>query len=170
MAVVDRNSNVIANVVAVPPVANDVNKGASGSLCEVAGTITTAADDTANSIGRFVRVPSNARISQVLLSTSAAASTAGAVDIGVYKTAANGSTVVDADLFGSAVALTSTQKQNLDVTYESGEYTMAESVKPLWEVLGLSSDPNTEYDIAYTITTTFNGGPTAMNLKVRYAV
>ncbi len=170
MAVVDRNSTAIADMVAVPKALVNPSKGAAGQVFEVAGTVTTANDDSANSIGRFCRVPSNARISQVLLSTNAAASTAGAVDVGVYQTADNGGAVIDADLFGSAVALTSTKKENLDVTYESGEYTMAESVQPLWQVLGLTSDPNRDYDIAYTITTTFNGGPTSMNLKVRYVI
>lgn len=168
MATVNRNSSAIADMVATPKVLVNPTKGSAGRLREVAGTVTTAADDSSTSVGRFCRVPSNARISQVLLSTSAAASTAGAVDIGIYQTADNGGAVVDADLFGSAVALTSTKKENLDVTYESGEYTMDESVQPLWQVLGLTVDPNREYDVAYTITTTFNGGPTGINLKVRY--
>ncbi len=77
---------------------------------------------------------------------------------------------MDADLFASALALTTPDKLNLDVTFESGEFTVTESFKPLWEVLGLTADPCREYDIAATITTTFNGGPTAMGLKVRYVI
>lgn len=168
MAVVNRNSTAIADMVAVPRVPVNPTKGAAGRLFEVAGLVTPAADDSANSIHRFCRVPSNARISTVLLN-AAAATTAGAVDIGVYQTADNGGAVVDADLFASAVALTAAQT-NANLTYESGEYTLAESVKPLWEVLGLASDPNREYDIAWTITTTFNGGPTAALLRVQYVI
>lgn len=168
MGVVNRNSNVITNAVAVPKTPNNPAVGGPVKLMEVAGVVSSAADDSATSIFRMVRVPSNARISQVLLHCLLASS-AGNIDIGVYQTSENGGAVVDADLFASAVAITTPDKLNLDVTYESGEYTVAESVKPLWEVIGLTSDPCREYDVCITITTTFNGGPTAMGLKVRYA-
>lgn len=170
MAIVNRNSGLVANIVATPPVSSNPSAGAPGQLLETSGTIAAANDDSGTSIGRVCRVPSNARVSQVLLTTNAAASTAGAIDVGVYQIAENGGAVVDADLFGSAVSLTSTRKENLDVTYESGEFTPAESVQPLWQVLGLTADPQRDYDIAYTITTTFNGGPTSVNLKVRYVI
>jgi hypothetical protein len=169
MAQVDRNSNVITNAVATPKTPNNPAVGGPAQMIEVAGLVTCAADDSANSIHRFVRVPSNARISQLLFST-ADATTAGAINIGVYQTAENGGAVVDADLFASAVDLTGGPMLNLDVTYESGEYTYAESVKPLWEVLGLSSDPCREYDIAATISTTYNAAGTTQVLKVRYVI
>ncbi len=169
MAVVDRNSNTIANTVATPKVLNSPQVGGAGILREVAGLVTPAVDDTANSIHRFVRVPSNARISSVVLCT-ADATTAGAVDIGVYQTSENGGAVVDADLFASALALTGGPFNNSDQTYESGEYTYAESVKPLWEVLGLTADSKRDYDIAWTITTTFDAVGTSAVLKVRYVV
>lgn len=169
MAVVDRNSNVITNAVATPRVANSPAVGGAAQMMEVAGLVTCAADDTQASIHRFVRVPSNARISSVLFST-ADATTAGAIDIGVYQTSEYGSAVVDADLFASALDLTGGPMLNQDVTYESGQYSYAESVKPLWEVLGLSSDPCREYDIAATITTTYNGAGTTQVLKVRYVI
>jgi hypothetical protein len=169
MAATHRNSNIIANALATPKVISNPSDGAPGELKETAGLVTPGASDEAGSIHRFVRVPSNARISQVLL-TCPVATSAGAVDIGVYETEENGGGVVDADLFASALALTSTAKANLDVTYESGEYTAAESVMPLWKVLGLAKDPHKEYDIAWTITTNFNQGPTSAVLKVRYVV
>lgn len=169
MAEVNRNSTAIADMVATPQVLVNPSKGAAGVLKEVAGYVANAADDSANSIHRFCRVPSNARISQVLLTTGDA-TTAGAVNIGVYQTAGNGGAVVDADLFASALALTGGPFVNSDQTYESGEYTEAESVKPLWEVLGLSSDPNREYDIATTISTTYNGAAVGQLIKVRYVI
>lgn len=167
MAITNRNSNVIANAVATPRVLNQPAIGGASRLHEVVGLVTPAADDSATSVQRFVRVPSNARISEVLL-CNADATTGGAVDIGVYQTADNGGAVVDADLFASALALTGGPFNNSDQTYESGEYTLAESVKPLWEVLGLTVDPVREYDIAWTITTDFNGAGTTALLKVRY--
>lgn len=166
MAVVNRNSTTIANSVATPPVANSPPRNAA-ALREVAAIITPAADDTSASIGRFFRVPSNARISQLMWS-SADATTAGAVNVGLYQTEENGSAVVDADLFASALDLSGGPYNNLDITFESGEMTYAESEKPLWEVLGLTADPQREYDVAYTISTTFNGGPTAVRLALRF--
>lgn len=166
MAIVNRNAQGITNATATPTVANNPPL-AGANLREVIGVIASAADDTAASIGRFCRVPSNARISQVTLS-AADATTAGAIDIGVYQTAENGGAVVDADLFASAVDLASGPYANSDVTFESGQYTFAESETMLWQVLGLTSDPVRDYDIAYTITTTFNGGPTSIRLAVRF--
>lgn len=169
MAVVNRNSTAIADMVAIPKVLVNPSKGASGQLFEAAGYVANAADDSENSVHRFCRIPSNARVSAVLLST-ADASTAGAIHIGVYQTADNGGAVVDADLFASAFALTDGPYSNVDLTHESGEYTYAESMKPLWEVLGLTSDPNREYDVAATITTTYNGAGVGQALKVQYVI
>ena len=166
MAQVDRNSAQIAKVVAQPRTPLNPADGPS-VLREVTGVITPAADDSANSIGRILRVPSNARVSQVLFSTGDA-TTAGAINLGLYRTEEDGGAVVDADLFVAALALTGGPFNNQDVTHQSGEYTHAESDNMLWEVLGLTSDPSVEYDVAYTISTTFNGASTTMALKVRY--
>jgi hypothetical protein len=167
MAVVNRNSNVIANAVATPKVLSSPSVGAAAVVKEVAGLVTNAADDSANSIHRFCRLPSNARVSQVLFSTGDA-TTAGAINLGVYQTAENGGAVVDADLFGSAIDLTGGPFSNVDVTYESGEYTVAESIMPLWQVLGLTADSQRDYDIAATISTTYNGAALGQLLKIRY--
>jgi hypothetical protein len=160
------NSTWITNAVATPKVLSNASISV-GDMKEASSAATVSATQTSGDIIRLVRVPSNARISQVLLSTGDA-TTAGAIDIGVYQTADNGSTVVDADLFASALALTGGPFNNSDQTFESGEYTYAESAKPLWEVLGLSADSNRDYDIAATVTTTGNGMDTTIALKVRY--
>jgi hypothetical protein len=167
MAAEHLKSAVITNATATPLVLSN-SVIANGRMHEGCGTVTPAAAAEANSTYRFCRVPSNCRISQVLL-TAADFTTAGAVNIGIYQTAENGGAVVDADLFASAVVMSGGPYENLDVTYESDEYTTAESEKMLWEVLGLSADSNREYDIAATVTTQFDGGQ-AMNLKVRYTV
>jgi len=167
MAVVDRNSNTIANSVATPKVLNSPAVGGASPLKEVCGYVANAADDTQASIHRFCRLPSNARVSQILFSTGDA-TTAGAINVGLYRTAGDGGAVVDADLFASALDLTGGPMQNLDITYESGEYTVAESIMPLWQVLGLSSDPQIEYDIAATISTTYQAAAVGQLLKARY--
>lgn len=167
MAAEHLKSTAITNATATPVVLTNAHL-IGGRMCEAAGTITPAAAAEANSTYRFCRVPSNARISQILI-TAADFTTAGAIDIGVYQTAENGGAVVDADLFASALAMQSGPYLNADQTYESGEYTVAESEKMLWEVLGLSADSKRDYDIAATVTTQFDGGQ-AMHLKVRYVI
>ncbi len=155
----------ITNATATPIVASNPHQS-QGVLKESQGVCTPAVAAEANSTYRFCRVPSNARISQVLVK-SLDFTTAGAVDIGIYQTAANGGAVVDADLFASALSMIGGPYENLDVTFESTQYSTAESEKQLWEVLGLSADPLIDYDVAATVTTAFDGGQ-PMSVKVRY--
>ena len=164
MAVVNRNSTAVANAVATPSVKNNPQRGRA-DLQEVVAVVTTAADDTVTSIGRFFRLPSNARVSNLLL-TNAAATTAGAIDIGLYDT--DGGAVVSQAFFSSAVALTAAAAE-AEVKGESGtSYTTANVEKTIWELLNLTSDPSKMYDVGYFITTTFILGPTAIALKARF--
>lgn len=157
MAVVNRSSGFITNADASPPVIND--SYLRGQVNEAVGTITPATDDSATSIGRLVRVPSNCRLSKLELS-AADFTTAGVADIGVYRSVADGGAVVDADFFASLLdfAAGSGLGTHNDVTNESGTYTLAKQVQPLWQAVGLASDPGGYLDICYTITTNFNGG------------
>lgn len=121
-----------------------------------------AAVGSAASIGstyRLARVKSNDIVAMLLLACTAITSAAG--DIGIYKTAEDGGAVVDADFFASAQSL-ATALTHTDVTFESGEQTIAEAQKPLWEALGLSADPQIEYDIAITLTAAATAAGTVM--------
>lgn len=167
MAVVDRNSSAITNINATPPVANSPHLAGGAFIRKTGGTIASAADDSATSKFRFGQIPSNASVQQVLISAADAA-LAGVLDIGIYKSVADGGAVVDADLFGT-VDLAGGPYNNADVTFESGQYTYAEADQPLWQALGLSSDPNLIYDLVGTVSTTFNGGPTSIRVIALYA-
>lgn len=164
----DLKSTHITNATAVPAVFTNAAKS-NGNLQEAIGVVSPAADQADDTIMRMVRVPSNARVSEVLL-CAADATTGGKIDIGVYETEDNGGAVVDRDLFAAALDLTGGPFDNADQTFESGEYTYAESEKPLWEVLGLAADPQKDYDICCVVETVFNGGPTTIVLKVRYVI
>ena len=161
-------STWITNATATPVTFTDAAESV-GVMKEAASVATVSATQASGDVIRMVRVPSNARISEVLLCTGDA-TTAGAINIGVWKTEGNGGTVVDADLFASALALTGGPFNNSDQTFESGEFTYAECALPLWEVLGLTADPNVEYDICCEVSTTGNGMGTTLALKVRYVV
>lgn len=162
------NSTWITNAVASPPVLTSSNKSV-GQVFNAKSAATVSATQASGDVIRLVRVPSNARIDAVLL-TTADATTAGNINIGVWQTTGNGGAVVDADLFASALALTGGPFLRSDQTWESGEYTYAESCKPLWEVLGLTADPCREYDIVAEVSTTFDAAGTTMVLEVQYVI
>lgn len=155
MANVD--ATIISNRAATPRVANDPWTRAKLKTTGP-GILEGSTAEDAGDILSFCFIPSNAVVSQVLLSCDAI-STAGAMDIGLYQTADNGGAVVDADFFASAVVLTSALK-NSDVTHESGVYGIEDADKPLWEAIGLSADPQIDYVIAGTITTDLGGAGT----------
>lgn len=165
MAVENLKSAAITNSTATPIV--KTNSAIGGGLLKGAtGSITPSATASIASTYKLCRVPSNCRISQLLLSN--AAFTTGAMDVGVYDTDENGAAVISAAFFGSAVDMTAANV-NKDITNESGTYTVLLQEKMLWQALGLSADPCKEYDIVATVTTAFVAG-VAFNLKVQYAI
>lgn len=169
MAVVNRNSSLIANAVAQPQIFNSPGVGSRGRQISTVGRVTPAADDTVASVHRFVRVPSIARVSRVLLSC-AQASSAGAVDVGVYRTAGDGGAAVDSDFFAAGQSLSAAALSRQEVAFQSTTYTYTKRCQPLWQALGLAADPGGDLDIACTISTTFNGGPTEALLEVEYVI
>ncbi len=143
-----------------------------GMLMEACSNVVVAAAQADTDDLIAVPVPSNARVSQVLLGY-ADATTGGAIDVGVWKRNAADTDweAVDDDLFASAMVLTDGPQWNKDITNEAAEYTVAEQEKMLWEVLGLTADPQIMYWIGSDITTTFDGASTVgINYKARYVI
>ncbi|MDH4185524.1 MAG: hypothetical protein OEV08_00885 [Nitrospira sp.] len=157
----------ITNREATPRVLNDPGRGEGAvEKCAYGYLASVTASLSITSIIRLVSVPSNAIVTDLRLSS--AAQTAGAFDIGVYRTNADGGAVVDADLFGSAVSCASAVL-NVDVLGESTQLTLAEQALPLWEAAGMSADPKSQLDIALTVATTdVTTGTGAIALRVRY--
>jgi hypothetical protein len=150
MATVHLKSAAVTNSDASPRVMNNSNV-AGGVVRRSVGVVTNSAADDVGSTYRYCRVPSNAIVKAVIYASAASGAT-GQVDIGIYQTAENGGAVVDADLFASAVDPGGGAIAPTDVTHESGQYTYAESLTPLWAALGLTADPGREYDVAATVT------------------
>lgn len=166
MAVVNLKSTIITNRDATPVVLTEPSIS-GGVLKESSGFITSAADDSIASIYRLCQVPSNARVSSVLLSSGAL--TSAAADIGVYyptTAAGTAGAVISVAYFGSAVSL-ATAQTNTEVLNESTTNTVAKQQQELWQAIGLSADPGGYFDVAATLTaaTTAIG---AVGLKVRY--
>ncbi len=159
------STTIISNRTATPRVFNDpwnnaVLKSTGVGLLEV-----STSEDVGN-ILRFVQVRSNAVIRNVVLYCDAVA-TGGAMDVGIYRTADDGSAVVDADFFASAQVVTAALIVGTNIAHESAVYGIEDLDKPLWEALGLTEDPNVWYDVAGTITTDMGGAGT-IGIEVRY--
>src|SRR5688572_30174269 len=110
MAIVNRTALALTNRDAVPRVINGPTF--RGELKEAIAYIAAAADDTAASVYRLCSLPSNARLSELLL-TAADFTTAGAIHVGLHRTTQDGGAVVDADLFATAVDLSGGPYTNL---------------------------------------------------------
>lgn len=171
MAVELPKATAIANADASNPATLINNKLYGARIKEGVGTVEVTSSASIASILRLARVHSSWRISSVLLSSDAITSAAG--DVGLYDVAAKGveGAVVDVDFFASAVSLASAQ-QNTDVTHEAlgtgnqnGEIANVE--KPIWQVLGLASDPGKFYDVAVTLTAAATAAGT-VSAKVQY--
>ena len=162
-------SVAITNREATPRVANDAGSGGAGIVREVSNYIASVtASLSITSIIRLVEVPSNCRISSIKLFSGA--QTAGAFDIGLYRTNGDGGAVVDQDLFGSAVSCASAVA-GTDVILESGQTTIAEMHQPLWQWAGASADPKCMYDICAVVTTTdVTTGAAPLGVKVQYVL
>jgi len=169
MATVSVSSTIITNRDASPRVLNS-SRISKGALLSCAATLETTAADDIGSKYKFAAIPSNARISAVLLSCDSLG-TAGAADIGIYQTTENGGAVVDADFFASAQVLTSALA-NLDVTFEAnaaGGFDKSKLEMPLWQALGLTADPKRDYDVVATLTAaTVSAG--TLSLQVNYVL
>lgn len=165
MATENLFSGVLTNRDATPRV--KINSSLSGMMQAVVGTLECGTGDLGSTY-RMVQVPSNCRIDQILLYSDDLGTT-GLADIGVYQTTENGSAVVDADFFASAVDMKAAALNGTDVTHESTVYGLEDAEKPLWQALGLTADSNRMYDIVLTTTEAFQAAGT-ITLKVRYAV
>lgn len=168
MADVTLKSNAVTDLDADPLV--KVNSQiAGGVLREAVGFVTTNSDDSIGSEYRICRVPSRARISEILGYSDIGSATAGIADVGVYL--ADGGAVKDADHFASAWDFSNADSQGVQLVNEAQAGNLVnEMEKQLWETLGETSDPNVEYDITLTLTEAVATAAAVVGLKVRYVL
>lgn len=167
MAVVTTKSGAITNRDTTPQVQNSAYLS-GGMVRESVGTVEAANGDSIGSKYILASIPSNARVSQILLYCDDVGTTT-AADFGLYQTTLNGSAVVDADLFGSAISLSGGPLNGTDITHESAVFDPDDVEKQLWSALGLSSDPCLMYDVVATLTGAADAAGT-ISLKIRYVV
>lgn len=140
-----------------------------GKMRGFVGKCALSNGDSANSILIFASVPSNARIHELKLSAPDIGTTT-TMDLGLYRTTADGGAVVDVDFFGSAISLKDGAINASDVTHEAaGAFALDDSEKMIWEALGLSADPGIMYDIAGTLVGAADAAGDVV-LKGQYAI
>ena len=163
-------STAITNREASPQVHNNPGRGGASMKKWVKGYLASVtASLTTTSIIRMVEVPAHALITDLLFQS--AAQGAGAFDIGVYRTNADGGAVVDQDFFASAVDCASAVVIT-DVLNESTTNTQAKQQQPLWEALGMTEPAKgTMLDIALVVKTTdVTTGTGAVSLEAGYTI
>lgn len=162
----------LTSLALTPPFKSTTGEGSSGYLRSINDYVTTVSADAAGSTYKYVRVPTNAKVKHVFF--EAGAMTAGKVNIGVYYSSDNDGTqpalqgtVAVADFFASDVDCASAVPVT-DVTNESGTYTADKHNKPLWEALGLASDPGGFFDVVATVHTTAVTTGALTGVEVQY--
>ena len=166
MATANTKSTAVSNRDASPRVPSPAHL-VRGPLFEAVGTVEIAAADDNGSVYRMARLRSSDRVSQltVFYDLITGGSSFG---LGLYRTADDGGAVVDADLFGSALDFTiAPSAAGSEVAFESAATDIAKIEKRLWELLGLSADPQVDYDIAFTGNTVGSAAGT-LSLRVRF--
>ena len=145
MALVNTKVTALANADArplLPTYQNQIN----GEVRVSGGVVNKGATDEDNSVYRFARLPSNARLlSRDINGENIAGLTA--LELGVYDV--NEGAVINQNLLGVL---------DLDAAavLESGKFPTiapADSGKMLWELLGETEDTGKQYDICGTATT-----------------
>lgn len=163
-------STAITNREASPRTMNISGAGGAGVKKTVYGYIASVtASLSATSVIRLVEVPSNAYVLSVKVSSGA--QTAGKFDIGVYRNNADGGAAVDQDFFTTDLDCASAVIDQECVMKATSANTLVKRNQPLWQALGLSSDPKTTFDICATVhTTDVTTGTGALGAVVDFVV
>jgi hypothetical protein len=177
MAVVTTKSPSIVNWDAQPIFVPTTGEGGEGPLRIVNDSVSVGTGDSANSIYRLVRFPTNAKVKSLFLGATAIA-TAGSADIdvafsdsttdGTQQSLAGGivqlSGPVDNKLFGAAQSiLAASLTARLDETFK-GTFLFAHQNLPMWQVLvalgatQFVADPGGFFDIVAKVTTGITTG------------
>ncbi len=142
---------------ATPPVKQNTLKARGTLRCDSANILPVDATATADTVYAFFRIPARARVLGIVQTN--ATMTTGAGDWGVYRTTANGGTVIDRDALSVNVTLTA---QGTGWVQPTGAAAAAgRRHMPLWQALntvatgaGLTEAlSDSEYDICFTLST-----------------
>ena len=155
MAAGTKKSNVITNLDSISYSADTYGKEA-GRMLVTSDTFEIVAEDVGdvNDLIKLTRLSSDTRIYSILIYSDELdthSSPTLATNCGIYLT---DNTEVDVDAFGSAVTTGWGDVAGAGVEFitESGAAAIANIGKHLWEIAGLSSNPQVDYDICLKLT------------------
>lgn len=165
MPVENRKATAVANADATPPIKSPAFI-AGGVLREIVATVEVAAADDDTSVFRFARVHSGWRISEIQFLNDAI--TGGTVfDIGLYQTAENGGTAVDADCYGTDITFATARGATGAVELGFEQLDIANIEQRVWQNAGLAADPGRYYDLCLTGDTVGTAAGT-ISARIRY--
>lgn len=148
MAIDNLKSTLITNRDNLPPILSNPTL-VGGKIVEAIGSVTTGAADSAGSVYKMVPVQSNARVSSIVLQC-AALGTGCTINCGVYNNTADGGAAINATFFASGLDCHAALGPT-DIINQSGTNTIALQEQPLWQALGLASDPGKQWDICLAV-------------------
>lgn len=160
MAVDHVKSAIITNLDATPVVQPTAGEGGSAPLKYIDGYATAVASSSADATYQLCRIPSNAKVKKIIFESQA--QTAGKFDLGLYYAtdgvgnkplALLAAAAIDQDFFAAVIDCASAVLP-VDVTNQSLFYTLAKRAQPIWQAVGLTSDPGGFFDIVATVKTT----------------
>lgn len=173
MAIVITKSTFVTNRDATPAVINDNRIGGS-TLKSGVGSVAVGAADSATSYYPLVAVPSTSMV-RAIYATSLAGMTTLAGNVGVFKNTANSANVTTGVsaaaasnvIFASAQTFAVVQNR-VDVTNTGTTYPTNLREQPLWQAIGLASDPGGTFDIGVQVTTANTGAAGRIGIEVQY--
>lgn len=164
MAVVTVKSSSITNRDATPKVLSNARQTRANEQ-HARDVVAIANGDSATSKYLVAQIPSNAVVSSVKESAPDIGTTT-TFDVGLYRTTLDGGAVVDADFFKAAVVVNAGATSKVEVS-QGNIITPANALQPLWQLLGLTADPNILYDIVLTLVGAADGAGSVL-IEVDY--
>lgn len=166
------NSQLIINATAQPVVFNNAYLAGANDYISTA-VCAAGASDGNGSIYRFCRIPSNAMVLGTSIMNDA--NTSGtSYKLGVLATAGNGGAVIvagsDAIFVPAGTSMASARSIFTALYFPAivgASAAVANVTLRVWELLGLTSDPNAVYDVALTAVTAGSAGGN-MALRLSY--
>lgn len=178
MGVVNLKSSLLTNRDATPKVLTD-SYLAGGIMEEVQGSVKTGASDSAASAYRLITVPSNAKISQLYWQADAIGSSGPTqLDVavwypttlpqggGAFLASGSAAAFISSSIFATALTANSATALT-EITNQSTNYSIPLQETPLWNVLGMASDPEVSFDIGFSLRTAMQTAG-YVSLKCRY--
>lgn len=181
MAVENLKSIPITALDTLPKIDNIAGQGASGYVRQQGAYISPSTAASVASTYRLIRINTNVQVKHLLLESSA--DTNGTVSVGLAYSdaplfgitdgtpAALAGTVVagnGVNFFATSFSLATATNEPTDIVNQSTNYPPSARNLPIWQAVGLASDPGGFFDILLTVTAAIQATG-LLGVEVEYA-